>query len=181
MNFIGEIQGRIFRLSTTFVLFCGMVQLFIYCIEEYQNDKVDKVSFVSNFTLLAVGTISDIIIIFLNFDNYYSDLVDSITNIILGCGILVIAIINFIRFFKDKKFILAFYSKYFLIASLTNIIVAVIYIPIFIFVAEKINIVAAFFSSLVIRLLRLGILSSYYLICREESYRYITIVENKFK
>lgn len=179
MDFIEKILGGIYEFSITLGLFGGNALLFFQCIEDYQNNRIDKVSFIGNLILSVVAMFSNIFIIFFNLNDYYLSTVDSIITIILGCGIFIIAIINFIRFLKDEDFTLAFYSKYFLIASLINIVVSIIYIPIFTFVIDKVNLVAGFFSLTCIGLLRLGLLSAYYLRCEEESYRYVAIMKNK--
>lgn len=59
--------------------------LFFECIEEYQNNKVDRISFIGHFILLVVSVLSNITIMFLKLSDYYLDLIDLITNIVIGC------------------------------------------------------------------------------------------------
>lgn len=178
MNFIFMILEKWNQVFKTFLSFTILMFSIFKAFDSFEENKVDKFSFICNLFLLVIATITTLVEIFLGFYNiepycYYLENIDEIFNIIFSLIFLIIGVINFFRFLLDKNFLLKYYIKYFLVASLVNIIGGLIFFIIYISVMEKINFLAGYFIFLSLGIFRLTLLATYYLDCKQNSYNFI--------
>ena len=160
---LGEGQHLILTLGTTLGILSVFVITICQGIECYKRETLDKFSFISNIVL---STAICIIIFFQ--PTKTADYVD----FILGY-IICLALINFIRFLKDKDFKLKYYLKYFLIAGLINIIFSIVIAFVPHLIIEKLNIFSYILSIILIHFCRAVFLASGYLIYKSRSYKEI--------